>query len=43
MTNGVPLGTSKNVVYRVTSSDLTKGFEVGRWNGSERCCMLREY
>lgn len=24
MTNGVPLGTSKNVVYRVTSSDPTK-------------------
>ena len=24
MTNGVPLGTSKNVVYRVTSSDPSK-------------------
>lgn len=24
MTNGIPLGTSKNVVYRVTSSDPTK-------------------
>lgn len=24
MTNGVPLGTSKNVVYRVTSSDTSK-------------------
>lgn len=24
MTNGVPLGTAQNVVYRVTSSDLSK-------------------
>lgn len=28
MTNGVPLGTSKNVVYRVTSSDPTKTLEL---------------
>ena len=27
MTNGVPLGTSKNVVYRVTSSDPSKTLE----------------
>ena len=26
MTNGVPLGTAKDVVYRVTSSDPTKNF-----------------
>ena len=26
MTNGVPLGTAKDVVYRVTSSDPTKTF-----------------
>ena len=24
MTNGVPLGTAKDVIYRVTSSDPTK-------------------
>lgn len=29
MTNGVPLGTSKNVVYRVTSSDPSKTLELG--------------
>lgn len=28
MTNGVPLGTSKNVVYRVTSSDPSKTLEL---------------
>ena len=28
MTNGVPLGTSKNVVYRVTSSDPSKTFKL---------------
>ena len=27
MTNGVPLGTAKNVVYRVTSSDPSKTLE----------------
>ena len=27
-TNGVPLGTSKNVVYRVTSSDPSKTLEL---------------
>lgn len=40
MTNGVPLGTAKDVVYRVTSSDPSKNFEVRRWNSSERCCPL---
>lgn len=29
MTNGVPLGTSKNVVYRVTSSDPSKTLKLG--------------
>lgn len=28
MTNGVPLGTSENVVYRVTSSDPSKTLEL---------------
>lgn len=28
MTNGVPLGTAKDVVYRVTSSDPTKTLEL---------------
>ena len=28
MTNGVPLGTAKNVVYRVTSSDPSKTLEL---------------
>ena len=28
MTNGVPLGTAKNVVYRVTSSDPEKTLEL---------------
>ena len=28
MTNGVPLGTTKNVVYRVTSSDPSKTLEL---------------
>lgn len=28
MTNGVPLGTSKNVAYRVTSSDPSKTLEL---------------
>lgn len=28
MTNGVPLGTAKNVVYRVTSSDPTKALKL---------------
>ena len=28
MTNGVPLGTAKGVVYRVTSSDPTKALEL---------------
>lgn len=32
MTNGVPIGTSKDVVYRVTSSDPTKTLE--RKNGT---------
>lgn len=29
MTNGVPLGTAKDVVYRVTSSDPTKTLKLG--------------
>ena len=29
MTNGVPLGTAKDVVYRVTSSDPSKTLELG--------------
>lgn len=29
MTNGVPLGTAKDVVYRVTSSDSSKTLELG--------------
>ncbi len=29
MTNGVPLGTAQNVVYRVTSSDPSKTLELG--------------
>lgn len=29
MTNGVPLGTAKNVVYRVVSSDPSKTLELG--------------
>lgn len=28
MTNGVPLGTAQNVVYRVTSSDPSKTLEL---------------
>ena len=28
MTNGVPLGTYENVVYRVTSSDPSKTLEL---------------
>ena len=28
MTNGVPLGTAKDVVYRVTSSDPSKTLEL---------------
>lgn len=28
MTNGVPIGTAKDVVYRVTSSDPTKTLEL---------------
>lgn len=29
MTNGVPIGTAKNVVYRVTSSDPSKTLKLG--------------
>lgn len=29
MTNGIPLGTAKDVVYRVTSSDPSKTLELG--------------
>lgn len=43
MTNGVPLGTAKKC--RLPSNIITsiKDFGIGRWNGSERCCPLREH
>ena len=39
MTNGVPLGTSKNVAYRVTSSDPSKTLKLD--DGTVLKCVVR--
>lgn len=43
MTNGVPLGTSKNVVYRVTSSDPSKTLRLGNGTTLKGVVRLDNY
>lgn len=42
MTNGAPLGTAKDVVYRVTSSDTSKTLKLDDGTVMEGVCSLRE-
>lgn len=43
MTNGVPLGTAKDVVYRVTSSDPSKTLELDDGTVLEGVVCLENY
>lgn len=43
MTNGVPLGTSKNVIYKVVASDTSKTLRLGDGTTLKGVVRLKNY